>query len=136
MPARNATASNSKATVDMLERAIVETRDSNRSLREAVELLHAAIFGRADVDPKRSLPGMQKTLEEVKEQLKGSAAQLTAHEEEEKKNSEKTADQIERVAKKVDRLRFGIAGGMAFTAIVLAIIDIYVRTQMHGIGGF
>lgn len=111
------------ATIEMLERAIAETRDSNRTLREAVEMLHAAIFGRADADPARSLPGLQNSVIHMRDQIDGVAAQLL-----------KAEKQLAATAREVHRIRWWISGGMAAATIILSIVDIFARTHLQ-VGG-
>lgn len=125
MPTKLRAITNPQATIDMLERAISETRDSNRVLREAVELLHAAIFGRPDADPSRSLPGLQNSVSDMQSQIVGVAAQLVSAEK-----------QLGATTREVYRLRWWITGGMAAAMIVLSLVDLFVRTQMHAIGAF
>ncbi len=108
------------ATLQTLQRAIDETRHSNIMLKEAVGLLHASIFGRADPDPARSLPGLQETQERMIAQMGDLRQQITD-----------AKKQLQETTVKVDRLRWWIGGGMAVATFLLSVVDVAVRTGLR-----
>ncbi len=128
MPTKPRAITSPQATIDMLERAITETRDSNRALREAVELLHAAIFGRPDADPKRSLPGLQNSVTEMRVEIQGVSEQVVSVE----GQVRDVQRQIGQTAQEIHRFRWLVTGAMATATIILSLVDLFIRTQLKG----
>ena len=110
-------------SVQALQYAVKELSESNKSMREAVTLLHTAIFGRHDADPTRALPGMQDDVREMRSQISGIQKQL-----------EKAEQNLGTTAMKVDRLRWYITGGMGVSVVILGGLDVFVRTMLHAFG--
>ena len=105
--------------IDTLERAITEMRRSSDALQNGVDLLHAAIFGRPDADPSKSLPGLQ---EEVRSMslVVGTLKEAMID----------AKDQLSATTEKVDRLRWWIGGGMAAATALLSGLDVIMRTHL------
>ncbi len=106
--------------LSVFERAIEETRESNQTLKEAVAMLHAAIFGRPDADPDRALPGIQENVQKMRAQIEGLERQLF-----------EAKIQLGFTSGKVDALRWWIGGGMAAATAILGVVDVYVRTTLR-----
>lgn len=103
-----------RVTLESLERALTETHTSNLALREAVDLLKAAIFGRPNADPRQALPGIQADVSAMREQINYLAEKLST------------------TSHNVDKFRWWISGSMAAATGILAILDVLVRTHVAG----